>query len=122
MGLDAPHTLNHTVTSPLFPQKSLGDHERGLFQSGFSQSYHHKQDSQITKSKIYGLIECQALICTQACGYKFHALTVQQHPTFTAPSVRSEFGIYLEIFGGAFSVETFNLLKPLAVFTDELHC
>ena len=34
---------------------------------------------------FYSLIECQLLPCAQACGYKFYALAVYLHPTFTAP-------------------------------------
>ena len=33
----------------------------------------------------YSLIESQLLPCAPACSYKFHALAVYLHPTFTAP-------------------------------------
>ena len=33
----------------------------------------------------YGLIKSQLLPCAPACCYKFHALAVYLHPTFTAP-------------------------------------
>ena len=57
----------------------------------------------ITRSKIsYSLIEPQPLLCTPACGYEFHAVAVYAHPTFTAPLVRSAFGIRSEICGGVF--------------------
>ena len=78
-------------------------HDPGLFQSGYSQSNHHKRDSQITRSKIsYSLVEPQPLLCTPSCGYEFHALATHPHPTFTLPPVRSTFGIRSEVCGGAF--------------------
>ena len=43
----------------------------------------------ITTSKIsYSLIKAQLLPCAIVSGYKFHALTVHQHPTFTTPPIR----------------------------------
>ena len=81
-----------------------------------SQSNKHKRNSQATRSKIcYSLIEPKPLPSTTACGYEFYALAVHPHPTFTAPSVRSAFGIRSEVCGGAFFMETVNMLRPLAL-------
>ena len=57
----------------------------------------------ITRSKIsYSLIKPQPLLCTPACSHKSHALAAHPHPKFTAPPVRSAFGIRSEVFGGTF--------------------
>ena len=57
----------------------------------------------ITRSKIsYSLIEPQPLLYTPACGYKFHALAVHPLPIFTAPPVKSAFGIQSEVCARAF--------------------
>ena len=78
-------TKSHCPFSPLFSQTSL--HDLALFQFGYSQSTHHKRDSQITRSKIsYSLIERQPVPCTTTCGNKFHALAVHPHPTITPHS------------------------------------
>ena len=78
-------------------------HDPGLFESGYSQSSHHKQDFKITRSKTsYSLIEPQPLPSTPASDYEFHALAVHPHTTFTAPPVRSAFGIQSEVCDGAF--------------------
>ena len=47
--------------------------------------------------------EPQLLPCTPACGYKFHALVVNLHNTFTVPPVVSAFRIQSNICGGPFS-------------------
>ena len=78
-------------------------HELDLFQSGYSQSNHHKRDSYITRSKIsYSLVESQPLPCTPGCGHEFHALAFHSHPTFTTPLVGSAFRIQLKVCCGAF--------------------
>ena len=75
-------------------------HKPDLFQFGYFQLKHHKQD--ITRSKTsYSLIESQPLPFTAGCGHKFHALTFHPHPTFTAPLVESAFRIQSEVCGGA---------------------
>ena len=33
----------------------------------------------------YSLIKSQLFSCAPACGYKFHALAIYLHPTFTTP-------------------------------------
>ena len=50
----------------------------------------------------FSLIEPQPFLFTPACGYEYHALAVHPHPTFTAPPVKSAFGIWSEVCGGAF--------------------
>ena len=56
----------------------------------------------ITLSKIsYSLIEPQLLPCTPACGYKFHALAFQLHPTFIAPPIEGVFGVQSNIYVSA---------------------
>ena len=60
----APHAVNHTTCYPSLPKQIWQIHDPGLFQSGCSQSNHHKRDSQITRSKIcYSLIEPQPSPC-----------------------------------------------------------
>ena len=57
----------------------------------------------ITRSKIsYRLIEPEPLLCTPAWGSEFQALAVHPHPTFTAPPVRSAFGIRSKVCWGVF--------------------
>ena len=95
----------HTAPSPFFPQTGLGGREvykPDFFQSGYSQSIHHKWDSHITRSisKLsYSFIESQPFPCTPACSPKFNAFTL--HWDFFA--------------------ETVNVFSLLAVFTEELH-
>ena len=40
--------------------------------------------------------------CTPVCSYKFHALTVYLHSTFTVLSIRGAFGVQSNICGGVF--------------------
>ena len=46
-----------------------------------------------------------------ACGYRFHALAIYLHPTFTIPPIG----------GGGTFVELVKVLRLLAVFAEELH-
>ena len=70
-------------------------HKPGLFEFGYTQSNHDKRYLHIITSNIfYSLI-------TPACGYKFHALPVHLHPTFTAPPIRGTYGVQPSICGGA---------------------
>ena len=59
---------------------------------------------------------------TPVCSYKFQALTVYLHSTFTVPPIGGPFEIYLNICGGAFFPEIVNMLRSLASFAEELHC
>ena len=59
----------------------------------------------------------QLLLSTLACGYKFHAL----HPKFTVPPMGDAFGIQSNICGGIFFAEIVNVLRPSAIFAEELH-
>ena len=116
------HAKSHHPFSPFPPNNNCEVHKPVLFQSGYSQSNHHKRYFYITKSKIsYSLIEPQLLPCTPNCGYKFHALPIYQQPTFTTPTIRGAFGIQPNIFDGVFFANIVNLLRPLAIFTEELH-
>ena len=85
--------------------------------------------SRVTTSGVPKSLEVIFLIVSSnlnhflvACGYYFHALAVHPHPTFTAPPVRSGFGIRSEICDGAFFAETVYMLLPLADFAEEPHC
>ena len=79
-------------------------------QSGYSQLNHHKQDSQITRTKIsytlYSLIEPQPHSYTPACCFHFDTTAVHTppphppppHPApFTAPLAESAPGIRTEV-------------------------
>ena len=46
----------------------------------------------VFKSNLNINPEPQLLPCTPACGYKFHALIVYLHPTFTVPPIGGAFG------------------------------
>ena len=119
---DAPHTLNHIASFPLFSQTVLGDTQAWSFQSVYSQSNHQEWDSNITTREIsYCLIESQPLPCTPTpCGHKFHVFTYHPHPTFTTLLFGSVFRIQLEVWWSSF-VETVNVFRLLAVFAKELH-
>ena len=65
-------------------------------------------------------MEPQPFLCTPACGYKFHALAAHPQRTFTAPLVRSAFGIRWEVCGEAL-VRKQSTVWLLAVFAEELH-
>ena len=39
---------------------------------------------------------------TPVCGYKFLALTIYLHSTFTEPLIGGAFGIQWNVYGGAF--------------------
>ena len=108
----APHTLNHTISIPPSPKQVQEVHEPGLFQSGYSQSNQHKRYFQITTSKIsYNLIEPQLFHCTPTCCYKFHAIPVHLHPTFTASPIGDAFGILSSICGGSFFRENSQFVE-----------
>ena len=115
-----PHTLNHTASSPFFPQAGLEDTRAWSFSIWYYQ-LNHKWDSCITRSKIsYSLIEPQPLPSTPAFGHEFHALAFHPHPTFTAPLVGSAFKIGLDVCCGVFWGGTINVFKLLAVYAEEL--
>ena len=57
---------------------------------------------------------------TPTCGYKFHALAVYLHLTFTAPLIGGTFRIKLNICGGELFGEIVNVLGPLVIFTEGL--
>ena len=42
------------------------------------------------------------IYCVHCCCGEFHALAVHPRPTFTAPPIRSAFGIRSEVCGGVF--------------------
>ena len=93
---------SHHPFSPPSPKQIQEVRETGYFQSGYTQSNHQKRDFHITRIKIsYSLIEPQLLPYASACGYKFHALAIYLHPTFTAPPIGGAFGIPSNIYGGA---------------------
>ena len=58
------------------------------------------------------------LFCTEVCGYKFHARTVYVHSTFTVPPIGGAFGVQSSI---CLFAEIVNVLRPLAIFAEELH-
>ena len=58
---------------------------------------------------------------TPVCSYKLHELTVYLHYTFTVPPIGGASGIQSNICGGAFFLEIVNVLRPLDIFTGELH-
>ena len=58
---------------------------------------------------------------TPVCSYKFHALTVYLHYTFTVPPIDGAFGIQSNICGVAFFAEIVNMLRSLAIFAKEYH-
>ena len=114
--------LNHT-TSSHYPKQVQEIHETSLFQSSYSDSNHQKQNFEITASNIsYSLIKPQLFVCTPTFAYKFHALAVYQHPTFTALPIRGTSAIQINICSGPFFVNIVNVLRPLGIFTAELHC
>ena len=91
------HTKSQCPFSPL-PSNKSERHDPSLFQSGYTQSDHHKRNSQITRSEIfYTLMKLRPRPCTPAYGYEFHASSVHPHPPFTAPLVRSVFGVWSEV-------------------------
>ena len=51
-----------------------------------------------------------------------HALTVYLHSTFTVPPIGDTIGIQWNICTTSFFVEIVNMLRPLAIFVEELHC
>ena len=118
----ASHTKSHHLFSPLPPKKVQEVREPGLFQSGYSQSNHNKQYFYITTSKVfYSLIEPQLHRYAPTCGYKFHALSVHLQVTFTTPPNGGTFGIQVNVCGRAFFANIVKLLRPLAIFAEELH-
>ena len=54
-------------------------------------------------------------ICTN------HALTVYLHSTFTVPPIRDTSGIQSNMCTMIFFAEMINVLRPLAIFVEELH-
>ena len=50
-----------------------------------------------------------------------HALTVYLHSTFTVPPIGDTFGIQSNICTTSFFAEIVNVLRPLAIFVEELH-
>ena len=83
----------------------------------------------ITRSKIsYSFIDSQPL-CTPACGCEFHSFAAHPHPTFTAPPVRSAFGIWsesvVELFcGNSLRVKAIGYFRreaPSLMFGGELN-
>ena len=49
---------------------------------------------------------------TPVCSYKFHALAVYLHSTFTVPPIGDAFGIHSNLCDGAFFAEIINVLGP----------
>ena len=73
-----PHTLNHNVPSPIFPQTRPGDTRPWSFQFRLHKS------PKVGFLDCHSLIESQPLLCTPACDYEFYAPAVHPHPTLTA--------------------------------------
>ena len=58
---------------------------------------------------------------TPVCIYKFHALTVYLHSTFTVPPIREIFEIQSHIWTTSFFTEIVKVLRLLAIFIEELY-
>ena len=58
---------------------------------------------------------------TPICSYKFHALTVYLHSTFTVPPIGCAFGIQSNICCGGLFAEIVNVLRPSAISEEKLH-
>ena len=58
---------------------------------------------------------------TPVYSYRFHAFTVYLHSTFTVPPIGGAFGIPSSICGGICLAEIVKVLRPLAIFAEELH-
>ena len=115
-----PHTLNHTASSPFFPQAGLEDTRAWSFSIWYYQ-LNHKWDSHITRSKIsYSLIEPQPLLLHQPMAMS----SMHLHSTHTPLlqhlwldlHLKSDWMSVLEFLGG-----TVNMFRLLAVYVEELH-
>ena len=110
------HIKSHHPFSPLPPNKS-NRYTNQVFFNPVTPNQITMSD--ISTSKIYySLIKPQLLHCTQACGYKFHALPVHLHPIFTAPPIGGAFGVQPSICGGAFFCENSQLVKTVGCFRE----
>ena len=58
---------------------------------------------------------------TLVCNYKFHALTVYLHSTFTAPDNWRCIWNPVKHLAWRFLAEIVTVLRPLAIFAEELH-
>ena len=101
-----------TTSSPSSPKQVQEAHKPGLFQSCHPQSNYYRQIFYITISKIsYNLIKPQLLPYAPVCGYKYHALTVYLHTTFTSP-----FQLKVDL-----ESSRVNILRLLVISAEDLH-